>query len=159
MNINTIDIRNTMLLLVFTFFGVLATAQGSKVKYDKKLADSLGADEYGMKMYVLVLLKTGPANIEDKAIRDSLLAGHLKNIRRLAALGKLAVAGPLEKNDRNYRGIFILNVRTIEEATGLLETDPTIKAKFLVGELYQWYGSAALPMYLPYSEQVEKKSY
>ncbi len=85
----------------------IATSVFSQVnpKYDKTLADSLGADEYGMKMYVLVLLKTGTAKINDKKITDSLFAGHMKNIQRLAGEGKLSVAGPLQKNDKNYRGI------------------------------------------------------
>jgi uncharacterized protein YciI len=74
----------------------------------------------------------------------------------MARAGKLAVAGPLKENDKTYRGIFILNVPTIQEAVKLLETDPAIKAKMLDAELYQWYGSAALPMYLPYHDMVEK---
>jgi len=159
MNITKRDIRKSVLLFVFAFSCFLATAQDANLKYEKKLADSLGADDYGMKMYVLVLLKTGPSKIADKAKHDSLFAGHLENIKRLSAIGKLAVAGPLEKNEKNYRGIFILNVSTFEEANRLLETDPTIKAKLLEGELFQWYGSAALPLYLPYSKQVQKKSY
>jgi uncharacterized protein YciI len=139
----------------------IATSVFSQVnpKYDKTLADSLGADEYGMKMYVLVLLKTGTAKIDDKKITDSLFAGHMKNIQRLADEGKLSVAGPLQKNDKNYRGIFILNVKTIDEANTLLQTDPTIKAQVLDAELYGWYGSAALPMYLPASEKVNKLNF
>ncbi len=139
----------------------IATSVFSQVnpKYDKTLADSLGADEYGMKMYVLVLLKTGSAKINDKRITDSLFAGHMKNIQRLADEGKLSVAGPLQKNDKNYRGIFILNVKTIDEANTLLQTDPTIKAQVLDAELYGWYGSAALPMYLPASEKVNKLNF
>jgi len=127
--------------------------------YNKELADSLRADEYGMKPYVLVILKTGSNKIDDKSRSDSLFAGHLKNIRRLAQLGKLTLAGPLKKNERSYRGIIILNVNTTGEAASLLQTDPVIEAKVLDAELYEWYGSAALPMYLPFSEKVEKKSY
>lgn len=144
-----------MLLLMSGF----AIAQSSNPKYDKALADSLGADDYGMKMYVLVLLKTGPVKIADTKTTDSLFSGHLQNIRRLANEGKLVVAGPLQKNEKNYRGIFILNVKTIEDAKTLLQTDPAIKAKLLEPELYGWYGSAALPMYLPASEKVEKLSF
>jgi len=51
-------------------------------KYNKQLADSLGADDYGMKIYVLVILKTGKAKIEDKQKADSLFLGHLQNIKR-----------------------------------------------------------------------------
>ena len=69
--------------------------------------------------------------------------------------GKLIVAGPLKKNDKTYRGIFILDVKK-EEAASILETDPAIKAKLLEPEIYEWYGSAALPIYLPYHEKVQK---
>jgi uncharacterized protein YciI len=117
-------------------------------QYNKSLADSLGADEYGMKSYVFVILKTGSYHPTDQHVLDSLFRGHLDNISRLARLNKLVVAGPMVKNDHNYRGIFILNVKTPEEAKELLETDPTILNHVLEAELYGWYGSAALPLYL-----------
>lgn len=141
------------ILLFFTIHS--AVAQSSNPRYDKALADSLGGDDYGMKMYVLVILKSGAA-IVDKEKTDSIFSGHLQNIRRLAGLGKLVVAGPLQKNKKDYRGIFILNVKTIEDARALLQTDPAIQARLLDTELYGWYGSAALPMYLPSSEKIEK---
>jgi uncharacterized protein YciI len=83
----------------------------------------------------------------------------MANITRLAANGKLIVAGPLEKNDKNYRGIFIFNVKTIAEANELLITDPTIKAKVLDAELYEWYGSAALPVYMDAHKKIQKAQY
>lgn len=124
--------------------------------YDQHLADSLGADEYGMKSYWLVILKTGPAKIEDPTVRDSLFAGHMHNIQQMAAAGKLVVAGPLGKNDSQFRGIFILTVSTVEEAQALLAQDPTIQAHIFEAEIMKWYGSAALPMYLPYHAKIEK---
>lgn len=148
-----------MIIIAFLICSQVMNAQSNNPKYDKVLADSLGADDYGMKMYVLVILKTGPVNTSDKSTTDSLFGGHLQNIRRMANQGKLVVAGPLEKNEKNYRGIFILNVKTVEEARLLLETDPAIHAKLLEADLYGWYGSAALPMYLPASEKIEKKSF
>lgn len=144
------------ILLVFSVFAIPAKAQTANPTYNKTLADSLGADEYGMKQYVLVILKTGSNKIEDKQKVDSLFRGHMGNINRLATAGKLVVAGPLKKNDKAYRGIFILNVKTIEEANSLLDTDPAIKEKLLEAETFIWYGSAALPMYLPNHEKVEK---
>lgn len=128
----------------------------SQAEYDSALAKTYGADDYGMKMYTLVILKTGPVTLNDKAKTDSLFIGHLNNIGRLADEGKLIVAGPLKKNDKAYRGIFILNVKTTEEANALLETDPAIKAKLLEAELYGWYGSAALPAYLDIHKKIEK---
>lgn len=147
-------------LLVTVFIGLsLASAAQQASGYNKTLADSLGADQYGMKMYTLVMLKTGSHKIERKETVDSLFAGHMKNIGRLVDAGKLIVAGPLKKNDRSFRGIFILNVKTKEEALALLDSDPAIHEKLLEAELYEWYGSAALPMYLPYHSKVEKASH
>ncbi len=148
-------------LITFLMLLALATvnAQTGNPKYNQHLADSLGADDYGMKMYILVILKTGRMKMEDKQKTDSLFLGHLQNIKRLAETGKLIVAGPLKKNAKEYEGIFILNVRTFEEANILLETDPAIKSKALETELFQWYGSAALPLFLKYHDNVRKKDF
>ena len=35
------------------------------------------------------------------------------------------------KNDRNYRGIYIFNVETVEEAKALVATDPAIQSNLL----------------------------
>ncbi|SMD16646.1 YciI family protein [Pedobacter nyackensis] len=137
--------------------GFSALAQADNPKYDKKLADSLQSDDYGMKIYYLVILKTGTNTTESKAKTDSLFSGHMGNIGRLVSAGKLVVAGPFQKNDKSYRGIFILNAASSTEAKALLETDPAIKHKLLEAEVYGWYGSAALPMYLPYHDKLEKK--
>ena len=114
-------------------------------RYDAALAAKLGADERGMKMYVMCILKTGPqdAVIKGKE-RDDIFAGHFANISNLADQGKLAVAGPFEKNDRTYRGLYIFNVPTIGEAEKLVVLDPAVKAGIFVPELTLWYGSASL---------------
>ena len=113
--------------------------------YDAALAQKLGADEHGMKNYVFCLLKTGPNDSKFKCKeRDDLFAGHFANIQRLADAGKLALAGPFGKNDKEYRGLFIFNVETIEDAKKLVETDPTVKAGVLIPEMTPWYGSASL---------------
>lgn len=137
--------------------GITATAQQPDSKYDKKLADSLKADANGMKMYCMVILKTGINTTASQTTIDSLFNGHMQNIGLLAKQGKLIVAGPMKKNDKNYRGIFILNTASMAEASTLLSTDPAIKHQLLDTEIYGWYGSAALPMYLPYHQKIEKK--
>ncbi len=114
-------------------------------KYDAELAQRLGGDDYGMKKYVLVLLKTGPKDGEFKdQARSDIFAGHMQNIGRLADEGKLAVAGPFRKNEQGMRGLFILNVETVEEARVLVDTDPAVSAGILVAEMTPWYGSASL---------------
>jgi len=134
-------------------------AQNTKVSYNQALADSLGSDEYGMKSYYLVILKTGKAHIEDKNEVNRLFKEHLNNIGKLAKEGKLVVAGPLEKNENQYRGIFILNAKSKEDAQELLKSDPAIQAELLAAEIYKWYGSAALPLYLQYHDQIQKTSF
>lgn len=142
---------SVMILLIFPF---LVFSQNSN--YNKELADSLGADDYGMKSYSLVILKTGGGNIEDKSRVDSLFRGHLDNIRTLAEAGKIIVAGPLGKNARNYRGIFIFDEQDKAKVAELLQTDPALKADLLAYDIYTWYGSAALPVYLKTHEKIEK---
>jgi uncharacterized protein YciI len=144
-----------LLLLVVT---MSATGQKTEHAYDSTLARQLGADERGMKMYVLVVLKTGPAEISDKALRDSLFVGHFSNMEKLAAEKKLILAGPMAENDKQYRGLFLFDVKTIEEAEELLKGDPTVTSKIFDTELYQWYGSAALPVYLEAAERITKNN-
>lgn len=121
-----------------------ATAQETETAYDEKLAKELGADERGMKTYIFCILKTGSNTTATKEEKTKYFEGHMANINRLADEGKLIVAGPFMKNDRNYRGIFIFNCTTVEEAQKLVETDPAVKAKIFEVELTPWYCSAAL---------------
>lgn len=140
--------------LVFCSFSNYAWAQ--EPEYDAELAKKLGADDYGMKMYVLAILKTGSVTISDKKVSDSLFRGHMENINRLANEGKLVVAGPFGSNDQQYRGIFILNVAKVDEARQLVETDPVLKSGLMAVDLFPWYGSAALPEYLKSHALIEK---
>lgn len=145
------------LTAVFAFFLVSGIfAQQQNPVFDSVLAKQYGADAYGMKSYMLVILKTGTLKTDNRAFVDSCFRGHLDNIGRLAKSGDLVVAGPLGKNDLTYRGIFILNAKTAEEAEALLKSDPAVASGLLGYELLTWYGSAALPAYLEVSEKIWK---
>ncbi|MCP9766462.1 hypothetical protein EGI22_00990 [Lacihabitans sp. LS3-19] len=148
-----------ILLLLFFGFGVLNLKAQTSTNYDEALAKSLGADEYGMKMYVFVVLKTGGNTKESKTKTDSLFAGHMTNIGKMVENKKLIVAGPFGKNEDSFRGLFILNVSTIDEAKELMQTDPAIKADLLKPDFYPWYGSAALPLYLKEVDKITKKNH
>ena len=124
--------------------------------YDPILAQKLGADDYGMKSYILVMLKTGANQSTDKDLINKSFRGHMENINLLVKQGKMIVAGPFGKNDNTYRGIFILNVTTFEEAERLLQNDTAINEGLLDFELYNWYGSAALAEYLIFSDKIWK---
>lgn len=143
-------------LLLSLAFAVNAQDKKPNPNYDAALAKQYEADDYGMKMYVLVILKTGSNTSETKAKTDSLFAGHMENMGKLVKINKLIVAGPLAKNDKTYRGIFILNTKSIAEAQEILATDPAVKAKLLDAELFNWYGSAALAKYLKADDKIGK---
>ncbi len=147
-------LKLTFLILICTI-GLIG-AQTTNPNYNESLAKTLGADEYGMKQYILVMLKTGDNKTAGKQESNEAFRGHMENIDKLVKDGKLIVAGPLGKNDKTYRGIFILNVPTIEEARELVLTDPAIKANLLAADLFEWYGSAALAEYLPISDKIWK---
>lgn len=148
--------KASIFFLPLIILPLFVSAQKSNPNYDADLAARLGADDYGMKKFVLVMLKTGENQSTDKALLDSCFTGHMNNITRLVEEGKMIVAGPLVKNEKTYRGIFILDVESLEEAAELMQTDPAISAGFLEPELYSWYGSAALPEYLEASDKVWK---
>ncbi len=126
------------------------------VTYDSILAQRLGADDYGMKKYVMAFLKVGPNRNQDSTTAAQIQRGHMDNIMRLANEGKLVLAGPfLDKGE--LRGIFIFNVETVEEARILTETDPAIQSGRLVMELHPWYGSAATMMINEWHGRLQKK--
>jgi len=149
--------KKSILLILFLFLSALGFSQDTEVKFDESLAKSLNADEYGMKKYVFCLLKSGTNKTASKEETKKLFEGHMANIGKLAKEGKLVVAGPFMKNDRNYRGIYIFNVETVEEAQALVATDPAIQAKLLEAELTPWYATAALQETVKIHEKISKK--
>ncbi|MES2762353.1 MAG: hypothetical protein V4677_09100 [Bacteroidota bacterium] len=147
-------------LILILSIGLLMpiVSRAQKPTYDSTLAKKLQADDYGMKMYVFVMLKTGSNTSTDKAAKDKAFAGHMKNIQWMTDNGKLAVAGPFEKGG-THRGLFILNVATFEEANKLLDGDTAIKEKYLEPELIQWYGSASLMETPEIHKKLQKKNF
>jgi uncharacterized protein YciI len=132
---------------------VSAAAQST---YDAALAAKLKADDYGMRTYVMAFLKAGPNRDRSREEAQKLQAAHMANINRLAAEGKLVLAGPFADNGP-LRGIYVFDVATVAEAEALTKTDPAIQAGSLVMELHPWYGSAALMMVNDVHSTIEKK--
>lgn len=132
--------------VMFTFAQAktaVSTEKPTNSGFDAELAKRLGADKLGMRNYILVILKTGPVTVAPGKERDEIFKGHFANIHRLADEGKLVVAGPFgDKND--WRGMFIFNVETIEDAQKLTATDPVVKSGIMVPEFHKLYCSAAL---------------
>ena len=121
-----------MKLLVLVFFALSAFGQ-----------------QYEMDRYVMGLLKKGPNWSNAKTPETAKLQeGHMANIKKMADTGKLIVAGPFTGNNETYRGVFIFKA-TMEEAKGMADEDPAIKAGQLALELYPWYAAKGLSIAPP----------
>ncbi len=120
-----------------------ASAPAGNPAYDEALATAAGADEYGMRNYVLVILKTGPTPVPAGPERDEMFRGHFANIKRLSAEGKLVLAGPFDGQD-GWRGMFVFDVTEIADAQALVATDPVIQHGEMIAECHKYYGTAAL---------------
>lgn len=92
-----------------------------------------------MKKYYFVFLKSGPnKDYTDTAKMSKYQEGHMSNIRRMAELGKLDIAGPFLDNTE-LRGIFIMNVKDENEIKELLANDIYIQEGYLIAEVHPWY--------------------
>lgn len=126
--------------------------------YDAATATRLGADDYGMRNYVLVVLKTGPNRIPAGPERDEMFRGHFANMKRLSEEGKLVLAGPFDGVD-GWRGLFVFAVKDIEEAKQLAATDPVLAKGEMVAEYHRFYGSAALMLVREVHDTLAKKRF
>jgi uncharacterized protein YciI len=154
----------TKTMLPAMLAAMLALAEASVAQdapppeYDEALAQSVGADEHGMRSYVLVILKTGPNRVPDGPEREEMFRGHFANMQRLSDEGKLALAGPLDGVD-GWRGLFVMAVSDLEEARKLVATDPVVIKGEMVAEYHKYYGSAALMTVRDAHKRVQKKAF
>lgn len=98
--------------------------------------------EPNIRQFWLVILKTGPMDkeITDSLKRSELFKGHFANMDRLYKEGVLKVAGPFGKNDFTWRGLFIYDCLSFEEAEAFVKTDPTVAAGIFIYDIIPWYG-------------------
>lgn len=146
---------STLALAALLALPLTASAQTAPA-YDADLATSLGADERGMRQYVLVILKTGPSKMPAGDARTKMFEGHFANMGKLAGEKKLVLAGPLDGKE-GRRGIFVFNTPDIDTAKTWVATDPVIINGEMVAEYHKFYGSAALMMVNEVHGKIEKK--
>ena len=135
-----------------------ATPPAASSAYDAALARSVGADEHGMRRYVLVILRSGPTPVPAGAQRDEMFRGHFANMKRLSDEGKLVLAGPLGGDD-GARGIFVLAVPDVAQARDLVATDPVVIQGEMVAEYHPYFGSAALMLIPGLHEKIARKAF
>ena len=92
-----------------------------------------------MAKYHFALLKRG-AKAFDSSSPDSqkLLVEHLWNIRQMMDEGKMATAGPLG-DAGDLTGIFVFATESMDEAKAWVNTDPMVKAGFMIAEIHPWF--------------------
>ena len=104
--------------------------------------------KFSMRSYTFVLLKRGPAwTAEQSPDNKKLFEGHMANIQAMGKAGKLVLAGPLDApadDKAAYAGLFVLDVKSEDEARALLANDPAIQAGRFVPELRSWYGPSGI---------------
>jgi uncharacterized protein YciI len=118
-----------LLQLIFLLAVQIATAQDTKKKTPN------------VKLYWLVVLKTGPQDkvITDSIERSTIFKGHFANMERLYNDGVLKAAGPFGKNEFTWRGLFILDCATKEEAEAHVKTDPSVAVGIFIFDIAPWY--------------------
>jgi uncharacterized protein len=103
------------------------------------LAQTNPVEDWNMKTYYMVLLTNGPARTQDSTEATRIQTAHLANIGKLFDEKKLVLAGPF-LDEGIFKGIFIFDVATPEEAEKLVLSDPAVAAGRLAYEIHPWMG-------------------
>lgn len=119
---------------------LLCLALTSVVTLAGRAAGAPPAPAWPMDTYVLGVLTRGPAWTPERNARtDSLQAGHMANIHRMADLGVLVGAGPMAGSG-DLRGLFIFRADSTAQVEPLLAGDAAIAAGRLRCQLLTWWG-------------------
>ncbi|HEV7517500.1 MAG TPA: YciI family protein [Thermoanaerobaculia bacterium] len=146
-------LANYALALLFFFAApaarVVATpaAPAAPVANTAHSAEAEPGEKVEMTTYYLVLLRRGPAwTAEETPEVKKLQEAHMANIRRLAAAGKLVIAGPFleQTGPGSLADLFIFRAGSREEVKALTDSDPAVQAGRLVPEILPWLGPKTL---------------
>jgi uncharacterized protein YciI len=134
-------LKITCFILLLIVATTSCFAQADKKNPNEKNQSQLklpGDKAFELKQYFLVMLVKGDNRTQDSVSAEKLQEGHMANMRRLAEMGKLIVAGPFG-DDGNWRGIFIFDCKTKEEVEELVKTDPAISSGRMNYEIHPWW--------------------
>lgn len=92
--------------------------------------------KFELRQYYFVMLIKGPNRSHPDSVAKKIQEGHMANINKMAADGKLLCAGPFA--DDKGGGILVLDVKTEKEARQLIDKDPAVTAGRLVYEVRPW---------------------
>ena len=122
-----------MIKYLFLFIFLLITSNVF-AKQDENKPEQLQIQQY----YFVMLVRGPNANDIDSLSLAKIQEGHMANLRKMGAEGKLKIAGPFG-DDGNWRGIFIFDVASEDEVNELLKNDPAIQSGRLTYEIHQWW--------------------
>jgi uncharacterized protein YciI len=140
---------------LFAFFFLFSCALAASAQKDS----TKKKEEPKVRQFWMVILKTGPKDkeITDSVQRSKLFTGHFSNMERLYNDGVLKAAGPFGKNDFTWRGLFIIDCATKEEAETYLKTDPTVAAGIFIYDIVPWW-SEPRGSFVPGKPEKKEKS-
>ena len=128
--------RKLLFLTIIGFFVLFVSAKN----HSASVSGSIANDSPRMKQYWLVMLLKGNNRTHDKETAQRIQAAHIANIDRLAAEGKVVMAGPMGyKYDADLRGIFIMDAKDSATAASYVKTDSAIITGRLRFELHPWW--------------------
>lgn len=91
-----------------------------------------------LKQYWLAILRKGPTRDHDEATAAAIQKGHMAHMEKVAAEGKLLIAGPFG-DDGDWRGLLVYDVEERAEAEALCAADPAVQAGRLVCDIRPWW--------------------
>jgi len=128
--------KKIFFLLTASISFVALARNNSSISSIKTNSDSTPV--YQMKQYWLVLLFSGAKRSQDSVTAAKIQQAHMNNIERLAAEGKIIMAGPM--GDRgDLRGIFIMDGKDSTEIAGHIKVDSAIVTGRLRFEIHPWW--------------------
>ncbi len=131
--------KNILLSLIFCasiFYTAFTKSPGVPVCETAMIKDC--TPPFQMKQYWFAFLYKGEIRNQDSLAAAKIQNAHIANINRLAAEGKIIMAGPMGY-DKDLRGIFIIDAKDSAQAASYIKTDSAIITGRLRFELHPWW--------------------
>lgn len=128
--------------------------------YDEALAKKLGADEFGMKKYVIAFLYRGdPVSEYSEVKRSEIQKGHMANITQTSRGRKDGFCRVIFLEIKKREVYSFSPSEVLKRPKVLTESGLAVKAGVLKTDQKEWNGSASLGMVVEISEKIAKNNF